>query len=248
MNFFSLFKRNLIYKFKKKVFIDNKKIDDKSLDYLFNYFGSDKADYFNLKDTKGHGYSKFYQDHLGKFKNKSINILEVGSYAGASAAAFTKYFPNAKVFCFDINISNFKFSSKNIKVYGLDIKNEKKVVNIFQKIFKENKFEKFDIIIDDGSHNLKDILFGLKILFYYLNKEGVYIIEDFKFPNHFDYNKDIDDILVSDLIENLKNKNFFQSKILNQQDQLNMFNSINNIKVYKGNLKMSDICFLEKIK
>ena len=246
MNFFSLFKRNLIYKFKKKIFIDNKKINDKSLDYLFNYFGSDKADFFNLKNTKGHGYSKFYQEHLSKFKNKFINILEVGSYAGASAAAFTKYFPNAKVFCFDINISNFKFYSKNIKVYGLDIKNGKKVQNFIQKIFKENKFEKFDIIIDDGSHNLKDILFGIKILFDYLNQKGVYIIEDFKFPNYFDYNKDIDDILVDDLIKNLKNKNFFQSKILNQQDQLNMFNSVNNISVYKGNLKMSDICFIEK--
>ena len=224
MNFFSLFKRKIINKFKKKIFIDNKKINDKSLDYLFNYFGSDKADFFNLKNTKGHGYSKFYQEHLSKFKNKFINILEVGSYAGASAAAFTKYFPNAKVFCFDINISNFKFYSKNIKVYGLDIKNGKKVQNFIQKIFKENKFEKFDIIIDDGSHNLKDILFGIKILFDYLNQKGVYIIEDFKFPNYFDYNKDIYDILVDDLIENLKNKNFFQSKILNQQDQLNMFN------------------------
>ncbi len=248
MNFFSLFKRSLIYKFKKKIFIDNKKINDKSLDYLFNYFGSDKADFFNVKNTKGHGYSKFYEDHLSKFKNKSIKILEVGSFAGASAAAFSKYFPNAKVFCFDINISNFKFSSKNIKVYGLDIKNKKKVINLIQKIFKENKFEKFDIIIDDGSHNLKDILFSLKILFNYLNSEGFYIIEDFKFPNYFDYNKDIDDILVNDLIENLKNKTFFQSKILNQQDQLNMFNSVNNINVYKGNLRMSDICFIEKIK
>ena len=48
----------------------------------------------------------------------------------------------------------------------------------------------FDIIIDDGSHkNLSDILFSIKYLFKILNKKGVYIIEDFKFPNYYKYNR-----------------------------------------------------------
>ena len=46
-------------------------------------------------------------------------------------------------------------------------------------IFKENSFEKFDIIIDDGSHYLSDILFSLNFFFKLLNQGGTYIIEDF---------------------------------------------------------------------
>ena len=34
-------------------------------------------------------------------------------------------FQKSKIFCFDINISNFKFTSKQISVYGIDIKNKK---------------------------------------------------------------------------------------------------------------------------
>ena len=53
---------------------------------------------FLKKSNKGHGYSIFYEKKLEKFKNKKINILEIGSYAGASAAAFAKYFPDQMFF------------------------------------------------------------------------------------------------------------------------------------------------------
>ena len=107
MNFLSLFKRNLIYKFKKKISIDRDLFPEKDLDQLFFYYGSDKANFFQNKNIRGHGFSKFYEKQLSILKNKPINILEIGSYAGASAAAFSKYFYNSKIFCFDINISNF---------------------------------------------------------------------------------------------------------------------------------------------
>ena len=81
MNFFSLFKRKLIYKFKQKISIDNDKIKITSLDELFNFYGSDKADFFKVNNTKGHGFSKFYSQHLEYLKNKEIYVLEIGSYA-----------------------------------------------------------------------------------------------------------------------------------------------------------------------
>ena len=61
MNFFSLLKRNLIFKFKKKISIDNDNIASKSLDYLFHEYGSDKANIFKLNQKKGHGYSIYYE-------------------------------------------------------------------------------------------------------------------------------------------------------------------------------------------
>ena len=247
MNFFSLFKRKLIYKFKKKISIDTQKVENKSLDELFYHYGSDKSEILRVNNQKGHGFSKFYNNYLNNFKNKEINILEIGSYSGASAAAFAKFLPKSKVFCFDINISNFRFSSKNIKVFGLDVANKIKVQKILKKLFKKNNFNFFDLIIDDGSHNLSDILSNLRFFFKFLKKKGLFVIEDYKFPNYYDYNRNINDILIDKLIDNLKNKKYFSSKTINKNDQEYLISSINEIKTFKGNLTNSDICFIEKI-
>ena len=247
MNFFSLFKRKIIYQLKKKISIDDDFINDKLLDKLFHKYGSDKANTFIKNNFQGHGFSKFYAKHLDKLKNKKINILEIGSYSGASAAAFVKYFPYSKVFCFDINISNFKYKSKNIHVYGLDINNKNQVNKTLNQIYKKNNFQKFDLIIDDGSHNLKDILVSLNSFFSHLKDKNFFIIEDFKHPNYYEYNRDINHILVDKVLENLKNKIVFNSSIMDEKDQLIIMNSIEKIFFYKGNLENSDICFIQKI-
>ena len=246
MNFFSLFKRKIIYQLRKKIKIDNVDININNLDELFNFYGSDKAEIFKESNSKGHGFSNFYEKCFENLKQNNLNILEIGSYAGASAAAFSKFLPNSKIFCFDVNISNFKYSAKNIFVFGLDVRNEKNVEKKLKKILFNHQFDYFDFIIDDGSHNLSDILFSLKYFFKYLKKSGVYVIEDFKHPNYYKYNKDVDDILIDKMLENLKQKQFFQSSILDKQSQLYLFNNIGKIEIFKGNLANSDICFLEK--
>ena len=247
MNFLSLFKRNLIYKFKKKISIKNDFLNNKkNLDELLFFYGSDKAEIFRLKNEEGHGFSKFYKKYLSELNNEQINILEIGSYAGASAAAFSKYIPNSKVFCFDVNITNFKYSSDKIFVYGLDIKNEYKVSKILKQIFKKNKFEKFDLIIDDGSHLLSDMLFSFNFFLKHVKKNRFYIIEDFKHPNYYKYNKDTNEILIDNLLKIIPKKEYFHSKIMNKKDQEFIFNEVKKIDIYKGNLKDSDICFITK--
>ena len=115
MNFFSLFKRRLIYNIKKKINIDYDQTKYKNLDELLHKYGSDKANIFKKTNNQGHGFSSFYTKELKHLKQNEIKILEIGSFAGASAAAFTKYFKNAYVYCFDINISKFIYSSKKFK-------------------------------------------------------------------------------------------------------------------------------------
>ena len=66
---FRKYKRLLIYKLKKKINIDiDTKTENDTLDHLFNFYGSDKAE--NWNNGKGHGYSKFYNDELIKKKKK----------------------------------------------------------------------------------------------------------------------------------------------------------------------------------
>ena len=246
MNFFSLFKRNLIYNLKKKVSVDTDQINLKSLDKLFHHYGSDKAEIWKKTNQQGHGFSNFYEKKLERYENKKINILEIGSYAGASAAAFIKYLPNSQVFCFDVNISNFKYKSKNIHVFGVDINNEKKIQKILNKIFSDYRFEKFDLIIDDGSHNLKDILIALKIFFKFLKKESLYIIEDYKHPNYYEYNNNLEHIFVNEFLDNIARKKISPSCIYNEKEQKDLMVSIKKVENFKGNLKDSDICFITK--
>ena len=163
MNLLKQYKRHLLYIIKKKINIDlDKKSSSDSLTNLFNYYGTDKV---------GHGYTQFYEKHFKPIKKKNLNILEIGSYSGASAASFVKYFPNSKIYCADINISNFKFLSKRIQVYGLDISNKKMINNFFKKINITYGQKYFDIIIDDGSHKLSDMLFSLNIFLKNLKKK-----------------------------------------------------------------------------
>ena len=246
MNFLSLLKRKIIYKCKKKINIDIDGFRSNDLDKLFFFYGSDKSNIFKISNQQGHGYSKYYTKYLKKYKKKKIKILEIGSYAGGSAAAFKKYFSYSKIFCLDINISKFKFKSKDIYVYGLDVSNIKKLKKVINKIVPKNKKKFFDLIIDDGSHNLKDILISINSLFEYLKKDGFYIIEDYMLPTNYKYNRNTNDILIDKMINSLNKKKLFKSRILDKDTQLILHKNIKKIYTHKGNLKDSHICFIKK--
>ena len=102
------------------------------------------------------------------------------------------------------------------------------------------------MIIDDGSHQLSDILSSLNSFFKFLNDEGMYVIEDYKHPNYYTYNKDVNDISYRRFLSNLKNKKSFKSSYFSEKEQEYLMNSIKKIYTYRGNLKDSDICFIEK--
>ena len=201
MNFFSLFKRKILYKIKKKTNIDLDGIKDDTLDDLFHYYGSDKANIFKITQNQGHGFSEFYSKQLDHLRKKDIKILEIGSYSGASASAFIKYFASSKVYCFDINISNFIYYSKNIKVFGLEINDRKNVEKVLSQISVQSNSNFFE---------------------------------------------NIDHILVDQMLTNLKEKKLFNSNIVSKNDQIYFHENIQDITIYKGNLELSDICFIKK--
>ena len=247
MNFFSLHKRNFLYKIKKKINIDSESdFSGKSLEDIFVYYGTDKANFWKEKKSQGHGYTEYYEKNFIKIRNKNINILEIGSYSGASAASFVKYFPNSNVYCLDINISNFKFSSKKINVFGMDVSNSKMISKFYNKIGISSKEKFFDIIIDDGSHKLSDILFSINNFYKNLKKGGFYIIEDFKFPNYFKHLNDVDELKIDKLIRSFESNKDFSSKIINKEFKECFKKENKKISVYKGNFNYSDIVFFEK--
>ncbi len=238
MNFFSLVKRNTIFLFKKKIDIDkdnfrtNIKLED-----LFLFYQTDKSE-------EVHGFSKYYVKHLNKYKNKKINILEIGSATGASASAFAHYFKKSTIFCIDINLTLVKYSSKKIKYFGFDSSNLKKSERFLDLVKKKFFVKKFDFIIDDGSHILSDQLNSLNFFYDKLKKDGIYIIEDFRFPNYFSRCNDVKEDTIDKLIQKIIKKKRIKSNILNNSTINSLINS--DIKVYKGNQKISDIVFFKK--
>jgi hypothetical protein len=159
---------------------------------------------------------------------------------------FSKFFKKAKIFCIDINIKNFKYHSKNIKVYGIDVSKKVHVIKFLKKININKNKKFFDIIIDDGSHKLKDMLFGFQIFFDHLKNNGFYIIEDYKFPNYFSHLNDPSELTIDQLSKKVLSKKLFKSQILEKKFQIKIFNEIKKIYRHKGNLKISDIIFFKK--
>ena len=138
------------------------------------------------------------------------------------------------------------YESKKIHVHGLDITNTTKVNKTLNKIFEKHNFTHFDLIIDDGSHYLKDILLSLNFFFKYLKNKGFFIIEDFKHPNYYKYNKNIDHIFIDEFLTNIRNKKISNSCIFSEDEQNFLINFVKTIDFNKGNLEDSDICFIEK--
>ena len=89
-------------------------------------------------------------------------------------------------------------------------------------------------------------MISFKYFFKYLKKKGLFVIEDFKYPNYYKYNRNINHILVDELLDSLKNKKLFISNIFDDSEQQELINSIEAIEIFKGNLKDSDISFITK--
>ncbi len=251
----SWYYKSLIFKLKKKINLDKeKKKKNKTLNEIFNYYGSDKGTSVknpygkNSKIIIGHGFGEFYEKHFKKLKNKKFNFLEIGTWEGASLASFYNYFNKAYIYGIDRNFKN-KYSSKRLKFLYCDTTKISDLTKIQKKISKK----KFLIIIDDGSHLLNDIIHNLKFFFKFLDNGGYYVVEDYNHPKYYTFlnNSQNKELLFDKIIYNLKNKFFFKSKILKKSDQQFLFNNIEKIYTHKGIMidkkkNVSDILILKK--
>jgi len=112
----------------------------------------------------GDAYDMLFQDRL----NKKNNILEIGIYMGGSIKAWSECFPKSTIYGVDITLQNLKHNfddDKNVKIIEQDI-------NYLE--FEEE----LDIIIDDGSHYIDDVVSAFDFLYPKLKVGGMYVIED----------------------------------------------------------------------
>lgn len=122
---------------------------------------------FTDKETS-HTYGESYDELFKKRLKKKNVILEIGVEQGGSIATWGECFPNSRVIGVDITLKNFMY----------DLEKLPNVTLIESDINTLELDDKLDIVIDDGSHILSDVLAGFKLLYPKLKKGGVYIIED----------------------------------------------------------------------
>jgi cysteine synthase len=113
-----------------------------------------------------HHYLGVYDELFAPFKDKKINLLEVGVATGGSLKLWEDYF--SKAFIWGIDIKD-EISYK----YGDRVNWVQNDINKLHELKVD-----FDIAIDDGSHLVEDQIAFIKLVWPVLNKGGLMIIED----------------------------------------------------------------------
>ena len=104
---------------------------------------------------------------------------------------------------------------------------------------------RFDVIIEDASHSLKDQIISLFLLFKKINPEGLFIIEELDFPEtRKDMNLKNEKPSLKEIFQKIKKNEYFDSKYISPEDKKYFLNNFSNIEVYKGNF--NEIAIIKK--
>ena len=120
-----------------------------------------------------HGYNRFYEDYLSKYRKKKFNFLEIGMDYGESMKLWKDYFKYATIYGLEIQQ---EYQEERINV----IKGDQSNIDDLKKLIKITK--NCDVILDDGLHTIEA---QTKTFIYFwplLKKSGIYLIEDISDP------------------------------------------------------------------
>ncbi|HZE83925.1 MAG TPA: class I SAM-dependent methyltransferase [Puia sp.] len=138
---------------------------------------NDLEKYFNANTKrrifKWHHYFEVYDRHFSKYRNKDINILEIGVMHGGSLQMWKDYFgARAKIFAIDINPKCKEFEEENIRIFTGSQSDRSFLKEIKRQI------PPVDILIDDGGHTMEQQITSFEELFDHITPDGVYLCED----------------------------------------------------------------------
>ena len=219
--------------------IENKNLFTLALDKLFIHFNCDKGSYcfFDKEKIVSHNYSEFYDRYFKHFKKDQINLLELGSHEGKGLASFFFYFPNSDLIGANINPFQMQFSSKRLTELFVDVSSSRSIHSLSDYL-KED----LDIIIDDASHNLKDILTAFGILFKKLKSGGCYVIEDMdQFKALKELNPYSGEATPLEILNKINDKQDFKTSFINDESKKYLIENIKDIKIEKGSMKINEI-------
>lgn len=142
-------------------------------------------------DKVNHGFCDEYDNYFLKSRNSVKKVLEIGVFFGSSILMWRDYFPNAIIYGLDTfegfqgNGNRFNNADKffnqqrenpdpRIKLIKIDQSDR----NQLQSFVNSEQENSFDLIIDDGSHLMRDQQQTFAILFKLVKPGGCMIMED----------------------------------------------------------------------
>lgn len=141
-----------------------------TLEELGRKYGTDKVQ---------HGYLPWYDKLLSPIRDTPGAILEIGIDKGASLQMWRDYFPNKYVVGIDIE-------PKEVHNATCLVADQAQAESLERALLR---FPPFQVIIDDGGHQMQDQQVSLGTLFPHLTSGGYYIIEDLQTSLWPSYNR-----------------------------------------------------------
>jgi len=153
------------------------------------------------------GMIEVYCPIFNRLRAKQAKVLEIGIDQGGSLELMRDYLLDASIFGIDI-----KLPDRNIKGVQMEICNQNNSLGL--KALGD-KFGKFDLIIDDGLHRVKETQNCFDNLFPYLADKGTYIIEDWSacYREKDSLYRGLED-LVFKIVKDKKRYNFSSTQVL----------------------------------
>jgi hypothetical protein len=213
--------------------------NENTLTYLANKYCSDKGNSYLC----AHQYTVKYQeiisdilrDYYEKGKTDFIDLLEIGlnrdNYISIPSLMMWKdyFYKRVNITGFDIQPHFLQFNSTddNIRIIIGDQSN----IADLQPL----KDKKYDIIIDDGSHESKNQQISFKTLWENVKSGGYYIIESLHYQPHLETG-----MKTRQLLENWKENNWIESDFISLDEIQTIKDSIEYIEFFDSHSKSWD--------
>jgi hypothetical protein len=122
------------------------------------------------KSSIFHNYCDEYEFFLNGYRDKAINLLEIGVHSGCSLRMWLDYFSHPKTTVYGVDINNVNVGITDSRYKFLH--GDQTDTNVYSGVGD------LDIIIDDGSHICEHQRLTFELLFKKLKSNGMYIVED----------------------------------------------------------------------
>ncbi|MCY7296213.1 class I SAM-dependent methyltransferase [Alteromonas sp. a30] len=177
-----------------------------------------------LSATHGMSYLHIYERLFASLDQyEEIRILEIGVRGGNSVNMWLERFPNAIVVGIDICDCDFEVLDPERFIF---YKADQRDIPALKEIGLKHK--SYDLIIDDGSHQIGDYIESFYALYPFLRRNGFYVIEDL-YNNYAEWNRMRTTRINAngeafDEFQNFITKNIHLSRAFNYKDtMLNIF-------------------------
>ena len=118
-------------------------------------------------------YFPIYEFHFSRYVNRPMTFIEIGCGEGGSLQLWKRYFgPLAQIVGIDIVEKTKTFEEDQIAVRIGDQKDHGFLRNVL------TEFGPPDIVLDDGSHKMNDIVESFRVLYPHTSPVGIYMVED----------------------------------------------------------------------